>query len=144
MQESKGTSRVRIERELERAFQIASLPFREPRFFTACVICDILPYEWFTYIEMLRPVPEGEHDPVAPGVRNAAIHAIGDLLVNDRPLERLAAEGLERRFRKFCIVQGRDSRKKPSFHQQTDGDTGRRIPYLILHRAAEALEILTG
>lgn len=135
--------RTEIENELAHVQEISTLFMREPRNYTAHVICDVLPFEWFDYVNMIRPPLADAHDPVVPGVRNAAIHAIGELLIDDTPLSPLAAEKVSGRFAFWCGLRGIDS-EEAARSCRPEGGLHAGIPYLIRRRAAEALEILTA
>jgi hypothetical protein len=118
----------------------ATIPFREPRFYTACVISDILGgtgLDWLSYMTMLRPPGPGEPDLVVPGVRNAAIHAIGDLLTNLTPLDPLAVEAVH-------VVGSRKARNGEIAEEDTRIEKENPFPIFILQRAAEGLMMLTG
>lgn len=68
---------------------------------TAMYVSDYVdPGHWASFQYKLRH-PQGGPDSLAPGIRNAALHALGDLLINDAPLSPVAAMCVQAQHREW-------------------------------------------
>jgi len=128
---------TQVKEDLQQVMHLSSLPLREPRFYTSYVICDGLSWDWHTYISMLRPPASGDDDRVVPGIRNAITHAIGNLLLDDTPLEPLAVSAFTAEGARRCLKSGLDP-------EDNRIEPGNPFPRFIRRRAAEGLAILTN
>lgn len=112
-----GVERAALEAQLAGIREKALLPLREPRLWTSLLLTDFLPQRPWSEIAALL----AEQDRLAPGVRNAAIHALADVIVGAEELSPLASEVLAAHLR------------------------GRQIePFGVRVRAAVALGTLVG
>ena len=84
----------KLEQELEQVLEEGFLVrFSDLRLYTSIMLLDFGPTKWRNIMEILLP-PDGEDSApvVAPGIREAVIRSLGDVLAEDRPLNPALAE----------------------------------------------------
>ena len=129
-----NAERNRLARELREVREKSGLLLREPRLWTALILTDFV-RDWAGVMALLEP-----GDRLAPGIRNAAIRALGDLLLNPKPLSSLANRVLNTHL---------EARKKDTDAPEIAGpfpgvENPAGLPPIIVAKAAEALDPLTA
>lgn len=139
-----GQALAKLEEDLDNWLKQAALPFIEPRVWTALIICDYMQANpWSEFMLRLRHPGPGSADHLAAGVRNASIHALGDLLTNQRPLTPEASDVLEPFYNQWVRNAPGKTLLSENVHINHH-EAKSPIPYEIRRRAANTLKIALG
>lgn len=123
----------------------AFLPNIEPRVWTGLIICDFLgPNPWRVFSERCRHPGPDMPEPLAPGVRNEALHAFARVAADNVPLIPIAQRVLD----SYYQIWRQNNPDDPSLSAATRfarmHHDGSSFPYAVRYRAAKGAEMTAG
>lgn len=122
------------------------LPNVEPRVWTGLIICDFVgPNPWRLFSERCRHPGSDVPEPLAPGVRNAALHAFAKVAADDTPLIPVAQQVMVAYFNIWRSYNPDDaSLVAAEKFSSTHVADGCPFPYAVRYRAAKGVELTAG
>lgn len=121
------------------------LPNVEPRVWTGLIICDFVgPNPWRLFSERCRHPGPNVPEPLAPGVRNAALHAFAKVAADTKPLIPIAQRVLNAYYEIWRSHHPDDPSLAAAARFAGMHSDGSSFPYAVRYRAAKGVELTAG
>lgn len=123
----------------------AFLPNIEPRVWTGLIICDFIgPNPWRMFSERCRHPGPNVPEPLAPGVRNEAVHAFAQVAADNAPLIPIAQRVLDSYYQIWRQYNPHDPSLVAATRFARLHHDGSSFPYAVRYRAAKGVELTAG